>query len=1478
MSKKTKNLVTFATSLAMVTNIITGGVPTIANAETLQVSADNEVESAGSVYVNHSATYTGIMNLVSKANNIVNTISSTRYVSVNGIDCNAKYLGVFNGNKYIQIDSFNVVPKQLPSEVVCLGADGVTSATYKIASISTKACNQVTDASVSHQLVIPEGVCAVTGSTGISEKTSGLIIPSSMEAIPINFVSGKSNIKTVEFKGNTCAVEYGAFSGTGITRIEIPSGFKLGDAVFEGCTSLNNVTLPSEMTTIPNGTFRGCTSLTGIVIPQKVTSIGDTAFSESGINYTIMNGVHSSDIIDISNISSIGAGAFSGCKNLNTVKCSKSLTSMGNSAFRNSSLKTISIPEDASISSFGESSFGYTNLSNFKVPNNVFSLNSRSFVGCKELTTVTFHNKFTTLKESVFNGCSKLSKLDLPSTLTSMCDDVFNNAGTEPAIAGGDAGIDLTLRTLPTYTDADGKSHYAHFKGIKTLTVVNAEDGTGVTELPNGIFANNDTLKSVTLNEGLTSVGAEEFMNCTKLQSVKLPSTVKSLGDDSFNGATELTSVVQTPAKKSDNTEFYRLTTIGSGAFKGCNKMTSFNITDGVTSVGNEAFLGCDLQTLNVPLTVKSIGYSSFKDNVNLGEVTLNKGLESIGATAFQNDAKLSLVVKSEGVVVSGVYVPSTIKYIGKDAFDGANLPVYFSSNTEYTVLPKLDENGQEVEYAKDEKKNIQVLQYYGTDASVDFTTLSDSYVIKTIVDGAFKNNTQLVTATIPSTATTLGKNLFEGCTSLKNAVIPATVKEIPENCFMGCTSLVNVSFNTEKKSLEDIKKESVDEYNKYVQLDEKGNPKYSEITVGTRVINTGAFSNCSKLEYITLPSTLEEVKTGAFDSCAILHSLTFSTIPEDIQRPEPKEGQTDNKLYLTIDENAFSNCNILGYWTSAVDSNSVRYPLSIPDDVKIHKDAFTRDTILQNKGFQYQLTDDGVDIVKCYGYNYTSVEGKPNATQSEMTKTIEVPSVLNGRNVGYIGKDAFNNGSSNSITEAIKLNEGIKGIKGHAFYNCGKLQSIQLCNSLESIEDYAFGGTNLKTVEIPTKVTGVSSRAFKDSAIQSVKSGNYTYKMLFTGAVNDEFQGIEILSHAGGQDASVTIPSKLNGFKVKGIGTGSFINDDSLTSLSLADGIEYVSEGAVKDCKNFSTFNNTGTCSVNGNAFIGTAISTHYDNGIEYKIVGDSVIITKYTGNASILSIPKSYENKTVTTIADNAFSSCTNLVSVTLEEGVTSIGTNAFSGCSLLSSVVIPYTVTSVGAGAFASCTQLQTIVLPNLGVLSDNLFKGCTKLQTVTLPSVSTIGADAFNGCAKLSVVVIPESVKVIGKGAFIGTSLETVTIPHDQGIVVLDGAFNEGTKIAYKTAGQECTVVFKNWNGTVLKSEVVTVGGTATAPESPTRDGYTFAGWGKDLSNINTSMEVVAQFSPTTGDVSSALPLVGSMLSAIAGVVGFKRKRK
>lgn len=112
-----------------------------------------------------------------------------------------------------------------------------------------------------------------------------------------------------------------------------------------------------------------------------------------------------------------------------------------------------------------------------------------------------------------------------------------------------------------------------------------------------------DLIKSVVIEDGVTSIGKMAFAWCSSLTSITIPNSVVSIGSDAFNSCSNLTSVTIPDS----------VTTISSGAFIRCSKLKSIAIPDSVTSISNSVFYGCSsLTSMTIPDSVTSIGDSAF--------------------------------------------------------------------------------------------------------------------------------------------------------------------------------------------------------------------------------------------------------------------------------------------------------------------------------------------------------------------------------------------------------------------------------------------------------------------------------------------------------------------------------------------------------------------------------------------------------------------------------------------------------------------------------------------------------------------------------------------------------------------------------------------------------------------------------------------------------------------------------------------------
>ena len=136
--------------------------------------------------------------------------------------------------------------------------------------------------------------------------------------------------------------------------------------------------------------------------------------------------------------------------------------------------------------------------------------------------------------------------------------------------------------TIFNVTGGGGGDGSPTFKEMTTaLYEIKASDwGDHYTQIPQYYFAYDNLLASITIPQGVTSIGGSAFSNCTSLASITIPQGVTSIGSSAFYYCTSLASITIPQG----------VTSIGSFAFSNCTSLASITIPQGVTSIGSSAF------------------------------------------------------------------------------------------------------------------------------------------------------------------------------------------------------------------------------------------------------------------------------------------------------------------------------------------------------------------------------------------------------------------------------------------------------------------------------------------------------------------------------------------------------------------------------------------------------------------------------------------------------------------------------------------------------------------------------------------------------------------------------------------------------------------------------------------------------------------------------------------------------------------------
>ncbi|MEN6562654.1 MAG: leucine-rich repeat domain-containing protein [Christensenella sp.] len=193
----------------------------------------------------------------------------------------------------------------------------------------------------------------------------------------------------------------------------------------------------------------------------------------------------------------------------------------------------------------------------------------------------------------------------------------------------------------------------------------------------------------------------------------------------------------------------------------------AFVIPEGVTTIGTWAFREREVETVQFPSTLQTIGIASFFDCENLKELEFPSSLTTILADAFLSCENVDRVV-----------LPKNLKVIGSGAFSSCGI--------HEIVFPS----------------GIQVLEtgIFNECKNLKRVVLQES--IKRIENTVFRGCTSLTEINLPEGLETIGAEAFQGCENLTQIALPSTLTVIGDDAFHGCEKLMDVTL---PESLQEI-------------------------------------------------------------------------------------------------------------------------------------------------------------------------------------------------------------------------------------------------------------------------------------------------------------------------------------------------------------------------------------------------------------------------------------------------------------------------------------------------------------------------------------------------------------------------------------------------------------------------------------------------------------------------------------------------
>jgi hypothetical protein len=1221
---------------------------------------------------------------------------------------------------------------ELPATLTSIGAAAFRSC-LSLASVAalnpeppTIGNNAFAGADIQLAFVPAEAVEAYQAANGwndlyildVAEKTNGVVARFTVDGINYHVTSFKD--KTVEilrgdYYGDIVIPEIVTYNDTEYTVTEIES------SAFEDC-SLTSIKLPSSITTIRDHTFKNCSALTSIELPSSLRTIESWAIEA--------------------------------CTSLKSIELPESLTTIEDGAFYNcTALTDINIPSQVTTIS-GRLFDSCTALSSLVIPTTITSIAGEAFANCTSLAVITSLNPTPpSLDGSAFDGCGILA-VYVPSDAVEayQAAENWNNFNiVDVATSGEDIVTSFTVDGINYRVTSIHGNNVSVVAGdysgdiVIPETVTYADTEYIVTEIAERAFRERSSLTSIKLPSSITKIGNASFALCNSLKTFEVPSSVTTMGDEVFWGCGSLESVT-IPSS---------VTSMGYSVFCFCESLTSVEIPSSVVTINSGSlFYGCSLLTsVKLPESLTTIGEYMFRDCSSLTSIELPAALTRVEHSAFEGCTSLT-----------SIKLPSSIRIIGDHTFKNCSALTSIE-------LPS----------------SLRTIESWAFEACTSLTSIELPELLTTIEYGAFYNCTALSSLVIPTTITSIEGEAFANCTSL--AVITSlnpTPPSLDGSAFDGCSilsvyvpsdaveayqaaenwnnfNIVDVAtsgegivtnftvdcINYRVTSLKDNRVSVVaGDYSGDIVI--PATVTYDEKEFVVDKIGYEAFSGCSAVTGITIPSTVTQIDSYAFCGTAI----SSISIPNSVNRigwyalnecPQLKAFTIeDGETALTIGDSLGNDL-----WTGET-IETLYVGRNIEFDGQYG--AFDSNGNLKSVTFGEQVTN----IYDWFFYNDTSLT------------SVTIPG-----SVTSIGDYAFCGCRSLAV---IELPSSISKIGGCAFFDCYSLSKVIILNpEPPTIDGGTFNECPIVAVYVPAEAVEAYQTAagWKEFYIADVATKdeelvtNFTVDGINYHVISLQDNNVEVVS--GDYSGDIVIPETVTyndtEYTVTKIADSAF-RGKGITSIEIPASVITIGRWAFEYCRTLASItslnpepptpgeNTFNECPILAVYVTAEAIEAYQTadgwkdfyiadvatkdeelvtnftvDGINYRLISlqdnnVEVVSSDYEGDIVIPeTVTYNDTEYTVTKIADSAFQ-WRGITSIEIPATVTSIGKCAFQGANI-TTVEIPETVTSIGSWAFEYCVSLISITSLN--------------------PVPPTADGSTFYGCPIVAVFVPAEAIE-------------------------------------------------------------------------------------------------------------------------------------